>query len=175
MWAWAGTDGTPDPALVEAIGDASRTDGVNVGIGDPAHGVDGFRRTHRDAADAAHVAMLAGKRPGTVTRYRAVQLAALLATEPERARRFVLQHLGPLARDDDEMARLRATLKVFIEEYGSRIAAARRLSIHQNTVANRVKACRDLLSEDLRKRGVELQVALTLAQSLGDAVLEPRQ
>jgi DNA-binding PucR family transcriptional regulator len=173
VWAWSGADAAHDPATLEAIGQAPRKDGVSVGVGDPGEGVDGFRRTHRDADDAARVAMLAGRRPGTVTRYRSVQLGALMAGEVERTRRFVLDHLGPLAAADDETARLRATLKVYLEEHRSRIAAARRLGIHQNTVANRVKACRELLGDELGERSAELQVALTLAQTLGDAVLEP--
>lgn len=173
LWAWAGTDSAPDDATLESVAQRPRKDGVSIGMGDPGHGVDGFRRSHRDADDAAHVAMLASRRAGTVTRYRSVQLGALLAGELERTRRFVLEHLGPLAVADDETARLRATLKVYLEEYGSRIAAARRLGVHQNTVANRVKTCRGLLDRELRNRDVELQVALTLAQSLGEAVLEP--
>jgi DNA-binding PucR family transcriptional regulator len=83
----------------------------------------------------------------------------------------VLEELGPLSVDDDENARLRATLKVYLEENASRVAVSRRLGIHANTVANRVRACQELLGRDLGTRQVELQVALTLAETLGAAVL----
>ena len=170
VWAWAGTDAPPDLGRIEAL-TTPRADGVNIALGDPAGGVDGFRRTHRDAADAARVAMVAGRRPGSVVRYRSVQLGALLSGDLERTARYVREQLGALAAGDDASARLRVTLKVYLEEHASRIAAARRLGIHQNTVANRVKTCRDLLGHDLSTGVVDLQVALTLAQTLGDAVL----
>lgn len=171
VWAWAGTDAPPDPDAVEALAKGPRADGVSVAVGDPGGGLDGFRRTHRDAVEAARVAMIAGRRAGSVVRYRSVQLGALLTGDVERTARYVREQLGPLAADDDESARLRVTLKVYLEEHASRIAAARRLGIHQNTVANRVKACRELLGHDLSAGVVDLQVALTLAQTLGAAVL----
>jgi DNA-binding PucR family transcriptional regulator len=166
VWAWAGTHGPPVTTISDAV-ECARLDGISIGIGDPALGVEGFRRTHRDAEDAARVAMLARRRRGAVTLYRSVQVAAQMAGEIERTRRFVADQLGPLASMDDAAVRLRATLEIYLEESGSRLHAARRLGIHQNTVANRVKACRELLGRDLDKHGVELQVALMLAHTLG--------
>jgi DNA-binding PucR family transcriptional regulator len=99
--------------------------------------------------------------------------AALVAGDLERARRFVRAELGALAAGDDETTRLRATLKVYLEESGSRVATARRLGVHPNTVANRVQSCREVLARDLTERRVQLEVALALAQLLGPAVLLP--
>ena len=76
----------------------------------------GFRRTHRDAADTAKVALASRRRAGSVIPFHAVELAALLAGDPERTRRFVHERLGALARDDDESGRLRATLMLYLEE-----------------------------------------------------------
>jgi DNA-binding PucR family transcriptional regulator len=106
-----------------------------------------------------------------VTAYRNVELAALLSNDAERARGFVQTHLGGLAGEDDETCRLRATLLPYLEESGSRIATARRLGIHPNTVANRIRACREVLPVDLGRGQLQLQVALSLALSLGSAVL----
>lgn len=176
LWAWASSTTPIAPEALAAIpvGQFGR-DRVSVAIGDPEQGVEGFQHTHRDAADASRIAMLAGRRAGSVTRFRAVDLAALVAGDLGRARRFVLRELGALAADDDEKSRLRATLKVFLEESSSRTATARRLGVHHNTVANRVHACRDLLGRDLNERRVQLEVALALAQLLGPAVLGPRR
>jgi DNA-binding PucR family transcriptional regulator len=104
-------------------------------------------------------------------RYRDVQLAATFAGDLERARRFVRIHLGELASDDDEHLRLRATLKVFLDEHGSRQATADRLGIHANTVGNRIRTCQDLLGDSVDRRPLELHVALALAERLGSAVL----
>ena len=95
----------------------------------------------------------------------------MLGGDTARARRFVRSELGPLAEDDDEAARLRIILKVYLEESGSRVGTARRLNVHPNTVANRVQTCRDMLDRSLGDRRVQLEVALALAELLGPAVL----
>jgi DNA-binding PucR family transcriptional regulator len=171
MWAWVGLDAEPAADLVDALVARPMGDRVSIAVGEPARGVAGFRRTHRDAADAARVARLAERRAGSIVAYRSVQLEALLSGDLERARRFVAEQLGPLGREDDEMARLRATLTSYLEENGSRVATARRLGIHPNTVANRVRTCRELLGRDPTRHQVRLQVALGLAAGLGPAVL----
>ena len=171
LWAWSGTESAPAEEALDTLASRFRRDRISVGIGEPGHGLAGFRASHRDALDAARVLMLSERSPGSVARYRTVQLGALMLGDQERTSRFVLEELGPLSVDDDENARLRATLKVYLEENASRVAVSRRLGIHANTVANRVRACQELLGRDLRTRQVELQVALTLAETLGAAVL----
>jgi DNA-binding PucR family transcriptional regulator len=173
LWAWIGTDVAADQEILGRLSNVHLTDGVRAGVGACAHGVEGFRRTHREAADTARVARLAARRPGTITSYNAVELATFMADDIARTRRFVQDQLGPLGRDDDEHRRLRVTLMLYLEEHGSRIATARRLGIHPNTVANRIRTCRELLDHDLSHRQVHLQVALSLAATLGPAVLSP--
>lgn len=173
MWAWIGTAQPLEAEAVERLSGICLSGGVRAAVGGCAHGLVGFRRTHREASDAARVATLAGRRPGSITTYHAVELAALMADDMARTRRFVQHQLGPLARDHDEQTRLRVTLMVYLEEHGSRIATARRLGIHPNTVANRIRTCRELLDHDLTHRRVHLQVALSLAATLGPAVVSP--
>jgi DNA-binding PucR family transcriptional regulator len=176
LWAWASSAAPIAPEALAGIPAAQvGPTRVSVAIGDPEQGVEGFRHTHRDAADASRIAMLAGRRAGTVTRFHAVDLAALVAGDLGRTRRFVRRELGALAADDDETSRLRATLKVYLEESSSRTATARRLGVHHNTVANRVQSCRDVLGRDLNERRVQLEVALALAQLLGPTVLGPQR
>jgi len=83
----------------------------------------------------------------------------------------VLAERGALASEDEEMARRRRTLMVFRDENGSRIATARRLDVHPNTVANRVRACREVLDRDLGSGQLELEIALRLASLLSLSVL----
>ena len=173
VWAWIGTDRAVEQDAVEQLSHICFPGGVRVAVGDCSHGLAGFRRTHQEAADTAHVAALAGRRPGSLTSYHAVELAAFMSDDVVRTRRFVQHQLGPLARDEDEQSRLRVTLMLYLEEHGSRIATARRLGIHPNTVANRIRTCREMLDRDLSHRQVHLQVALSLAATLGTAVLSP--
>jgi DNA-binding PucR family transcriptional regulator len=171
MWAWAGRVDEAAPKLIDSLVRAHKSDGVSIALGACAHGVAGFRRTHRDAVDTARVAVVSRRRPGSVTVLHAVELAALLSGDLDRTRRFVEERLGVLARDDDEHARLRATLLIFLEANGSRVAAAERIGVHPNTVANRIRTCRELLGPDLGRDQVALLVALSLAAALGSAVL----
>jgi hypothetical protein len=117
MWAWVGRDAEPAPELIDSLAAIHNADGVSIALGAPGHGVTGFRRTHRDAVDTARVAIVSRRRPGTVTAFHAVELAALLVGDPERTQRFVHERLGALARDDDEDAaeRLRELNERIIE------------------------------------------------------------
>lgn len=167
-WAWVGTDASPSRAALDGLRVGG---GVSLAVGDPAPGAGGFRASHRDADDACTVALLAERRPGTVIHYARVQVAAMLVDDLDRTRRFVRRRLGGLGVDDDHHARLRATLRVYLEESGSRQATADRLSIHANTVGNRIRACQEILGQDFGGHPGELHLALTLVQQLGGGVL----
>ena len=106
-----------------------------------------------------------------MTRYAAVELAALCTADLEACRRFVRTNLGPLAVADDESRRLVATLRVFFAEGSNYRATARRLGIHHNTVIYRITQAEKLLGHPLSEGRVQLEVALDLAQTLGDVVL----
>lgn len=170
-WAWAATDGPADAEALASLARSARRDRVSLGVGDPAPGAAGFRASHLDAVKAMRVAQLAGRRPGTVVLYREVELAALALDDIERTRHFVRSVLRDLAIDDDETARLRATLKVFLDCDRSRRDAAERLGLHPNTIGARVQACQELLGPDAGRRPAELRAALALGASLGSAVL----
>jgi DNA-binding PucR family transcriptional regulator len=129
--------------------------------------VAGFRSSHEEAMHARRVASLVQRRPGTVTAYEAVALAALVTENVDHARAFVARELGALAGTDDTTARLAATLRVFLEEGKSPVRTARRLGIHQNTVVYRVKQAAELLGRDPDVRSVETQVALALTRVVG--------
>lgn len=169
LHAWIGTAETPDVRAITSAG----LDGVSVAVGEPAAGPAGFRQSHRDAEDAQRVALSRGRRPGSVTRYASVELAAMLVHDAERTRRFVQAQLGPLAADDDHSNRLRATLRVFLDEHCSRLATADRLGVHPNTIGNRIRTCQELLERDLSTGSLELHAALALADMLGPPVLLP--
>jgi PucR C-terminal helix-turn-helix domain/GGDEF-like domain len=137
--------------------------GVRAAVGAPRHGITGFRRSHAQALEARRVATLARRPPGSVTRYSSVALTALATVDLDQAREFVTSTLGSLAGDDDTARRLAATLRVYLEENGSRARAAERLSIHENTVGNRVQQAAALAGRPVDDDLLELQLALALA------------
>ena len=89
-------------------------------------------------------------------------LAALASTDVEEAREFVRAELGQLVGDDDQSARLSATLRVYLEENMSPSRASRRLGVHEHTITNRIRAAQELLPHPIEQRACELQVALRL-------------
>jgi PucR C-terminal helix-turn-helix domain/GGDEF-like domain len=153
MAGWAPA-GTVDPAAAP---------GAEVALGTPGRGVAGFRRSHREAMEARRVARALGLR-GPV-RYPDVALLALLTQDLEQARDFARRTLGPLADDDAAARRLAETLQVFLEEQGSPRRAGRRLGVHENTVAKRMRTIDRRLDPDGRAGPAELLAALAIVRA----------
>ena len=145
--------------------------GVVVACGRSAERLAGFRASHAQALQAARVASLMDARAPGVTSYARVELVSLLADDLPRARAFVASELGPLAAHDEPVARLRETALAFMRAGGRPTRVAKELYVHHNTVAYRVKRVEELLGRRLSERPVELLCALTLAGTLGSAVL----
>jgi DNA-binding PucR family transcriptional regulator len=165
LWVWLGTDVDPhDEALRDGIEGAPPN--VRVAVGPTRAGTTGFRRSHA-AAVAVH-GLLAGHAGGErVALYHELEVTALAAQDRDRAAEFVITTLGPLASDDANAARLRDTLRVYLDEAEHAPRAARRLHAHRNTVLQRVARASDLLGHRPGERRLELALALELAHRLG--------
>jgi hypothetical protein len=161
---WAGRPSAPDLTRLRLPRAAGR--GLSVAVGTPAHGVEGFVLSHDEALLARRVSQLRGAGTGTVVAYPDVSLEALLAEDIAAVRRFAARELGDLAADDDATVRLASTLAIFLEEGSSFVGAARRLGVHANTVAYRVRRAEALLGRPVTERQLELRVALRLARLL---------
>jgi hypothetical protein len=168
LWAWFGTSGRA-LELLEQLEAHRLNDGVRMAVGQPAFGSEGFRVTHVEALQAAR--FWEASPPGRVVSYRAVELVSLLAADLDRAGRFVLSELGPLAARTESAAQLRATLMAFLSCGASHVHAAESLHMHPNTVYKKVRRAEGLLGVPITERRVELTNALMLAESLGAEVL----
>jgi DNA-binding PucR family transcriptional regulator len=163
VWAWtSGARLADDPATVgHRMGE-----GVRAAIGTVREGLEGMADSHDEARVARRVAELRAVRTGTVVGYRAADLTAVLTADPVEAVRFTEAELGKLIADNDVAARLRATVRVYLEENLSPARAARRLGIHQNTVVYRVKQTEELLGHSVDERRLRLEVALGLSEMI---------
>ena len=161
VWAWlAAAADAGAGALTVAI--APHHPAVRVAVGPAGSGIDGFRRSHFDAVATQR---LMSRRPDLrVARFADVQLVTLALQDEQRAREFVARTLGTLADADRE---LRDTLCVYIGEQFSAAGAARALYTHRNTVLNRLQRAERLLPFPLAGHGLEIGVALEIAQWLG--------
>lgn len=144
--------------------------GVGVAVGEPGEGLAGFRRSHLQAAAARDVLLLGGRVPPRAVGYRGVEVTSLCSADLERAGDFVRAELGPLAGDDDQARRLRATLRTHFEEGTNYRSTARRLGLHHNTVIHRIRRAEEILGRPLLEGRLRLELALHLAETLGDAL-----
>lgn len=140
----------------ERLGELSGT----TGIGDLARGTSGFRSSHREALDARRVGLLRQAEGPTV--HHDVALLAVLCADTERARALAAGELGPLAASDDGAARLRDTLRAYLANGESQVAAAHTLGVHHKTVAYRLRRAEQLLGRRVDERRAELEAALLL-------------
>ena len=159
---WAGRPSEPELSRLRLPRSAG---GLSVATGTPARGVEGFVLSHREALLARRVAQCAAMAP-TPSHLPGPGAGGAARRGPRAARRFVARELGPLAAGDDATVRLAATVAIFLAENASFVGAGRRLGIHANTVAYRVRRAESLLGRPFGERGLELRVALRLSRLL---------
>jgi DNA-binding PucR family transcriptional regulator len=162
---WLGRRGAPDDARARRFRRELDALGLVGGVGEPADGLAGLRRSHEQAREALRVREALGSGGSSVAWFSDVQLEALLLESPERARAFVSLTLGPLAGDDERGVRLRETIAAWLEA-GSHVGAAALLDLHEHTVRNRLRQAEDLLGVTVPARRTELAVALRLHRVL---------
>ncbi|MEU3012121.1 PucR family transcriptional regulator [Nocardia asteroides] len=172
LWAWLGTDADPDTTGLSAVLDSASPE-VRVAVGPTAPGIAGFRRTHAAALDVH--GLLAGHPGGArLALHRDLEVTALAAQDHRRAVEFVAATLGPLAEDTAAAARLRDTLRVYLDEAENAPRAAARLHTHRNTVLQRVTRATALLGHPPGEHRLAVELALELAHQLSPWVLTPQ-
>jgi PucR C-terminal helix-turn-helix domain/GGDEF-like domain len=129
-----------------------------VGLGGVGSGLEGFRRTRQQSADALRIALR--DEAAGITRYRDVALLAVLCADETRARELARMELGPLAGDDEVAVRLRDTVRTYLAVGESQVATAQRLFVHEKTVKYRLTQAEELLGRKIGERRPELGAAL---------------
>jgi hypothetical protein len=164
-WAWISGAHPIGPCEEHLLRDFRRQGGERIALGMEAFGPHGFRAGHRQAVRARRFATAAGPQ---LVRYEDVVVESLAAENEEDARAFVAHELRGISDDSEASRRLRETLEAyFAAEYNAASAAAR-LGVHQQTVANRLRAVEERLGQpSVGARRVELEMALRLRASLG--------
>lgn len=158
VWAWTSNGAAGDAIALE--------EGTGVAVGGRHEGVDGMCRSHHEARAARRAGDIFGRQPGEIVDFAAVSLSSLISADPDQAATFAAVELGELGGDGAALARLRATIAVYLDENLSPSRTARRLGVHQNTVAYRVKRAEELIGRPLEERRLELEIALRLFDGL---------
>jgi DNA-binding PucR family transcriptional regulator len=171
-WAWLPL-GTRDAFGAAAAGAAGLDDDIHFAFGDAAKGTTGFRITHQQAVAAQAVALAAGSpAPRTVTFAEVAPVAMMLGSR-ELLRSWVVSTLAGLATDDEQHARLRDTLLVFLRTGGSYKTAAEQLMLHKNTIQYRIRKAEESLGRPVGDDRHDVELALQAARWLGSTVLRP--
>ncbi|WP_233608564.1 PucR family transcriptional regulator [Nocardia stercoris] len=174
-WAWLPYRSAPT-GIARRIREfaGTRTDTPGIAIGAPGAGVDGFRRSHRQAMQARGVApAVAGGHPTVVSvDDPGLMAAALLGGDLGTTRTWVCDVLGRLAADTPGDDRLRETLRVFLGAGSSYKAAAQELGLHFNTVKYRVRRALDRRGRPIEADRLDVEIALLACRWFGSAVLE---
>jgi hypothetical protein len=139
--------------------------GFCVAVGNPNHGVRGFRTTHREALRARSVAELSPLATANPVRYQEVRLLALLLNDPGSAADFARNELGALFGSDERLHEIRETVRSYLNSHSPQ-AVARELFIARNTVGYRLKQAEELLGRSLLEGQNELRAALLIAEHL---------
>lgn len=165
LWAWIGSD-TPLATADLARRLQESDPHVRVAIGPTRRGIGGFRRSH-EAALAVQRLLAGNPEGGRAATYEELEITALAAQNEQRAIDFVTATLGRLAENTSSAARLRETLRVFLEEAENAPKTAARLHTHRNTILQRVARATELLGYAPGERRLAVELALELRRRLG--------
>jgi DNA-binding PucR family transcriptional regulator len=173
-WGWLPYRSAPHNA-VETVRHFARerADPPSVGIGTVASGVDGFRRSHREARAARAVAVAGAQPEPTVIAATdpGLSAAALLGGDIGAAREWVTGVLGDLSADTENDARLRETLRVFLRCGSSYKQSAEELGMHFNTVKYRVGRAVTRRGRPIESDRLDVELALLACHWYGPAVV----
>jgi DNA-binding PucR family transcriptional regulator len=145
---------------------------VSAAVGEPAAGIEGFRRSHGQAVSARAVALAAGEQRSPVTPFVDVAPIAMLCSDLDSARAWIHETLGELAVDSSRNEGLRETARVFLGTGGSYTATAERLFLHRNTAQYRVRKAEEVRGRPLRDGRLDVELALLACHWMRAAVLQ---
>jgi hypothetical protein len=159
-WAWVSGTRPLSAAEEQYLRDFQLQGAGRIALGLEGPGVPGFCAGHRQACRARRFAAAGGP---PLLHYEDVVVESLAAENEEDARAFVAHELRGI--DDETVAarRIRETLVAYFAAECNAASAGAALGVHQQTVANRLRAAEHRLGRDsIGVRRVELELALRL-------------
>ncbi|NEW28764.1 PucR family transcriptional regulator [Nocardia cyriacigeorgica] len=162
LWLWLPTATVLDTAALTA--ELSAFGSIRVAIGRPGRGVDGFRRSHLEAATTQQLlARLTA--PQQVARYDDIAVVALMTRDPALADEFVHDTLGELLTAEPETL---TVLRVYIQLLCNTSRTAQHMFIHRNTIIRRLARADELLPKPLSDNILAVAAALEILHWRGE-------
>jgi len=158
LWLWlGGREALASAELAHAA--AELPERLSLAIGEPGHGLAGWRFSHRQAAAALPIAL---RGPDPVIRYVDVALLASTLNDELLCAALKRAYLDPIEDGRDGGRIARQTLRAYFEAGRNVSSAAAILRASRNTVASRLRAIEEQLGRPLSSCAAELEVALSL-------------
>jgi hypothetical protein len=162
-WGWLSGSNPLGPGDERELKRFQAPSGAGIALGLEAFGEAGFRATNRQALRARWVAR---KTDRSVVFYADVAVEALASDNQADARAFVAHELRGIDDDSPSSQRIRETIVAYFAAEHNAASAAAVLGVHQQTVANRLRAAEERLGRPVGARRVELETALRLRACL---------
>jgi hypothetical protein len=156
VWAWLGGREALAIADVERIVSTSVPEDIFLAIGEPRHGIDGWRLTHHEATAAFQVML---RRPRRFTKGSETLLLAAVLRDEKLSESLVQTYLRPLDQDDQGAALLN-TLRAYIETGSNAASTSVALSVDRSTVQRHLRKIEERLGRVIHSCHAELAVAL---------------
>lgn len=155
-WAWLGRRSSIDPLELLHAGSNPQTP---LALGEPAHGLAGWRLTHRQAKAALPIAL---RRPKRLTRYADVALLASILRDDLLTTSLRGLYLAPLERERDGGEAARETLRAYFATERNVSSAAALLGLNRHTVTNRLRLIEGRIGRPLKDCAADVDTALQL-------------
>lgn len=159
VWVWLGGRAPFDSDDLDAALSSLGTGDFCLALGEPAHGLAGWRLTHRQAQAVLPIARREGC--GCV-RYAEAGLLASLLQDDLLTSSLQERYLAPISSERDGGETLRATLRAFFSSDRNVSSAAAMLGVTRHTVTNRLRIVEERIGRPLTSSGAEIEAALQL-------------
>ncbi len=167
LWAWVGGQEKPREKDIERA--SVRRSQSPIGIGEPGLGLDGWRLTHDQARAALAIAL---RRSRGIARYADNRLLAAALENDTLARSLRQHYLMPLRSQSDGGAKLRLTLRTYIDLDCNATSTGLALKVGRRAVKDRIGAAEKLIGSLLHECMAELDVALRLGELEMEVVID---
>jgi hypothetical protein len=160
VWGWLGRRDPVEPSEAQSSLASIELPGVRIATGEPGTGIEGWRRSHRQARAAWQVA-LRGRLDRA--RYADVALPAAILQDDLLAASLRDLYILPLRSGRYSERTLLETLRAYFAADRNATSAAAALGISRQTVFNRLRSSEALLDRKLEDCAADLDVALRFA------------
>jgi PucR C-terminal helix-turn-helix domain/GGDEF-like domain len=157
VWAWLGGRKGFRPDEVKRLVSCSLPRGVKLALGEPGHGLTGWRLTHQQARAALPIALRTSE---NAIRYADVALLASILQDDLLATSLRELYLKPLERDRDGGETARQTLRTYFAADRNISSAGAVLGVSRRTVANRLRDIEERLGRTLGDVAAEIEITL---------------